>query len=173
MSDGSIEILGQKLAYPTSWHGTAAVLAVCVSLVVVASFAKDWATPEVLDKLKGIASYSEEQDKTTKELVEAVAKLTLQLNELESRVSKGAVKGSNAAESNEIKIGQIQRQIELSRLRERLATQKLLKYATISPLVDSETDLSQQVQQLQKQQSQQQQIQQDLSSKLQQLQAVP
>jgi hypothetical protein len=173
MSEGSIEILGQKLAYPTSRHGTAAVLAVCVSLVFIASFAKDWATPEVLDKLKGIASYSEEQDKTTKELVETVAKLTLQLNELEGKVSKGAAKGSNAAESKEFKIGQIQRQIELSKLRERFATQNLLRHATISPLVNSETDLLQQVQQLQRQQSQQQQIQEDLTLKLEQLQDGP
>jgi hypothetical protein len=173
MADGSIEILGQKLAYPTSWHGTATVLTVCVSLVIVAFIAKGWATPEVIDKLKGIANYSEEQDKTTKDLVETVSRLTLQLGELEDKVSKGVATSSNATERNKVKAGQIQRQIELSKLRERLAAQNLSKSATISPLVNPEIDFSQQIQQFQQQQSQQQQIQQNLSSELQQLQAVP
>jgi hypothetical protein len=173
MSNGTIEILGQKLSYPTSWHGTAAVLIVCVSLVVVVFIVKDWATPEVLDKLKGIADYSEEQDETTKDLVETVAKLTAQLNELEGKMSKGNVTGSNVAESKKVKIGQIQREIDISKLRERLAAQNLLRSRTFSPSTDSTIDSSKRIQSFQQQQLRQQQLQQDLSTELQQLQVEP
>ncbi|MDR2208546.1 MAG: hypothetical protein LBE22_06210 [Azoarcus sp.] len=173
MSNGTIEILGQRFSYPTSWHGTAAVLAVCVSLVVVVFVVKDWATPEVLDKLRGIADYSEEQDETTKDLVETVAKLTAQINELEGRVPQESATGSNAAESNKVKIGRLQREIDISKLRERLATQNLLRPRPISPSTDSTIDSSKRIQSYQQQQLRQQQLQQALSTELQQLQVEP
>lgn|GEM_PF-6095438 len=172
MADGTIEILGQKLAYPTSWHGTAAVFVVCISLIGISFIAKGWATPEILDKLRGVANYSEEQDKTIKELVETSAKLTAQLSELEGRLAEGDAAIGSATE-NEIKIGQIERQIDISKLREQLATQNLFKSSTISPLVNPSSDFSQQAQLFQQQQTQQQQLQQDLSSELQQLQKTP
>jgi hypothetical protein len=36
MGEYSIEILGQKFSYPTTWQGTASILVVCLALVAIA-----------------------------------------------------------------------------------------------------------------------------------------
>ena len=53
-SSCSIEMLGQKLSYPTTWHGTAAAPSVCVAISAITYMVRGWATPDTLTALRGI-----------------------------------------------------------------------------------------------------------------------
>lgn len=61
MTEGTIGILGQKLSYPTTWHGKASVLVVGSAITIITVLLVGWATPEVLRGIKGLNSTSEQQ----------------------------------------------------------------------------------------------------------------
>lgn len=165
MADGTIEILGQKLSYPTSWHGTAAVAIVCGALVAILFIVKGWATPETLDKLKDVVNYSQVQGATTENLVNTVAKLNERISAIES---KQIVK--NDRQIGTVKVDQLQSQIDISKLKEQVAKQNVIKYSSVAPLVSPDVDQTDQIQKYKQQEMLEKSLQNDLSSKLIQLQ---
>jgi len=170
MSDGSIEILGQKLAYPTTWYATVAVMIVCVALVIIAYLAKGWATPEILDGIKGITNFSAEQEKTITGLVENVEKLSIQMNALEQKVANAGTESLDESAKAALTKNQLERGLSISRLKEQLTNQSIVRLQEVVLAVKSEPKIEQQVQQYQIQQQQEVQQQQQIQDQLQQIQ---
>ena len=84
MSENNIEILGQKLSYPTTWHGTTAVLFLCIALVIIALLFKGWATPDTINAVKGLYADASVQDEVNQQLLKKIKLLTERINTLES-----------------------------------------------------------------------------------------
>lgn len=85
MSDNSIEILGQKLAYPNSWQGVSAVFCVCVALVIIAWIFTRWVNPE---KVLAFTRYASLQEQKVTKLQEANKVLLNQIGELEEQLAE-------------------------------------------------------------------------------------
>ena len=81
MSDNTIEVLGQKLSYPTTWQGTAAVLIVCVCMAFLAYTL----TPSQIDSYANLLEGKTEQ-KINDELLNTNNQLNTQIEELQSQV---------------------------------------------------------------------------------------
>lgn len=168
----NIEILGQKLSYPTTWQGAAAVLILCIALTAIAYIAKGWATPEVISGLAGLNTTTKQQEGINNSLLDNINKLSVKVASLELNLIK-ATKKVDAGESGEptqaeadsLKREVEKRQFEISRLREKIAVQSLVRLQRVAPIVQSEPVIQQQIQQQQQVQQQQQQIQEQLQEK--------
>jgi len=84
MSQEINEIMGQKLAYPSTWQGAATVFSICVAFVLIAYIFKAWATPDNINALKGLYAGTAVQDKLNEELVKKVQSLTERIALLEN-----------------------------------------------------------------------------------------
>ena len=175
MPDNTIEIFGQKLSYPTTWHGASAVLVVCIAITVIAVIAKGWATPEVIRGLNGLNETSKEQESINVSLVNNIEALSAKLENLEARFGNAAEEGEEIAagapaSTPDMGTGRdrqsLEHQLELSKLKGQLANQSLIRLKQVAPVVQPDQALQQQVQQFeqiqQTQQFQQQQIQQQI-----------
>lgn len=170
MSDGTIEVLGQKLSYPTNWQGVAAVTVVCVAFTVIAYIAKGWATPEVLQGLSGLASTTKEQESINKNLLSNIEQLSAKIVALEKAAAGAQISSTPAAaKESEDAVARraLEQQLSISKLREQLADQRLTRLQKVTPIVQPEQDIQRQVQQVQNIQQQQQLIQQQIQQKIQ------
>jgi len=86
MTTNNIEILGQKLSYPETWHGMIAVLLVCLTLFGITSITLGWATPEILQGLKGLTETSMVQQKVNEDLLVNIRLLSTRIQELEHQI---------------------------------------------------------------------------------------
>lgn len=171
MEDQRIEILGQKLAYPTTVYGTTAVLFLCIALVIIAKIAADWASPEALAEARALLA-----DETAKssEIASVNAELLSQISTLQTKLlqQSSTSRSTSSAEKPE----DIEQHLEQLRVRREQAYTKLLENqkaraktaTTISAQPNAQSDIriytgqqQQQQQQFEKQleQIQQQQIQ--------------
>ncbi len=123
MEDQRIEILGQKLAYPTTVYGTTAVLFLCIALVIIAKIAADWASPEALAEARALladeTAKSSEISSVNAELLSQIATLQTKLLQQSSTSSVS----SNAAEAPE----DIEQHLERLRVRREQAYTTLLE----------------------------------------------
>lgn len=169
MSNDTIEILGQKLSYPTTWYGTVSVFAVCLTIAAIFFMAKGWATPENMNELKGIINYSENQKDVADTLVRSVDDINNKITDLESKLIKLS-SNNDPLLKKEIEVGQVLREIDISKLKEQNARQNYTWSENVAPLVFPAQDFSQKIELFKQEQIKQQQIQQDLSSRLRELQ---
>ncbi len=179
MSDDNIEILGQKLSYPKTWHGMMAVLFVCITFFAIAYLVKGWATPEILRGLKGLNATSEEQEKINTKIIGQLDTLTKRITSVETNAitisnnSESTTTGSkDKPDKSKIQYNSLLQFLELSKLKEDVNNQSLSRLENVALIVEPASlvnqkierhqEISQQVRVQQKQiQQQQQQIQQE------------
>ncbi|QLE97464.1 hypothetical protein [Neptunomonas phycophila] len=89
MSEHSIEILGQKLSYPSNWHGVAAVFIVCSSIVAISYFLDEKRIGAIGKAVAGVKSALQESEasnikaqETIKNQAQEIENLTQALSEL-------------------------------------------------------------------------------------------
>jgi len=98
MSEHSIEVLGQKFSYPSTWHGTVSILIVCASISFIA-YALE---PEQINSYGGW--FGSESDKKIEEgLVDLNKKQSEQIVTLKAEVSR-LTTIANLAEDDKNKI---------------------------------------------------------------------
>lgn len=160
--DCNIEILGQKLSYPSTWHGTAAILIVCICIVAVAFVFKEWATPENLDATRGLLyKTSKKQEDVNRGLVDRIDNLTkkvsaLEINNIEAESpNNSGPSGTNRTELEEAKKNALRERLEVINLRKKLSDQKLTRLKEIAPGIKPEKVIEQQIHAARKEQEEQ------------------
>jgi len=164
MSDNTIEILGQKFSYPTTWQGTSSVLIICLCVSFLGY---------TLDA-KQIDSYSNLLNGTTErafnESLETIAKLNSDIEGMQSTINQLTEKANLADEEKQ----EVYSKLEAERQSREKALVNLnnLQSARVSELNTAYQNLSPQQQQQQQQiwSMQGQQIQQQLGNVQQQQQ---
>jgi len=177
MSDGTIELFGQKLSYPATWQGTTAVFIVCTAITIIAFMAKGWATPEVMASLN---SNTKQQENINESIVSQLEDVYTKLSLLESSKEIAATQepGQPAADSvSAAEVAATAREIEalnsqlaISQLKEQITNQRLGRLENVAAKVEPEAVVLGQLKQIQQQQQQQQQLQQQQQQQQQQLQ---
>ena len=119
MDDSRIEILGQKLAYPSTVYGAFAVGFVSLALVLIAWIVASWATPEALSATRTLLAQEAEKNS---EIVAVNKELLSQLEELESKLISKVSTGASETTDAEINA-----ELERLRTRREQAYQKLLE----------------------------------------------
>ena len=171
-----IEVLGQKLSYPTTVYGCVAVLFFCIALVSVAKIAADWATPEALSEVRSLLA-----DETAKsaEIADLNEELLYQVSELQTKLLSKPYDRNSTADPQASNDMALELDLEKLRVRREQAYLKLLedqkvRADTAAANEDNKPELriysDQQQQQQQQFESQLQQIQQQQQQIQQQMQ---
>lgn len=164
MQGNSIEFLGQKVSYPTTWHGTVAVLIVCVCVAFL-GYSLD---KERIDSWSGVVNNNAE--KAYNDALLTINKKDQQIQVLTNKITELTLQ-ANLDKNQKIALNQ---DLESSRVEAEIATKALA--ASQKQKVDEwnrikeNMPLPQQQQQQNQFVNQQQQIQQQLQSLKQQQQ---
>ncbi|WP_017445694.1 hypothetical protein [Gayadomonas joobiniege] len=97
MADNSIEVLGQKFCYPTTWQGTLSVFIVCVCIGFL-GYVLD------ADKINSYSSlFNGKTEEAYNESIETIAKLNQQIEEMQGTINN-LTKKSNLATEEKVEI---------------------------------------------------------------------
>ncbi len=164
MSDNSIEILGQKIGYPTTWQGTFSVLIICGCI----SFLGYTLDPSDIDSYSALFSGTSEQ--AYNESLTTISKLNSDIEEMQITINELTEK-ANLAEAEKLAVFNKLEEDRKSR-EEALVTLNNLQNARVAELNQVQRSLPPQQQQQQQQYLilQGQQIQQQLGNVQQQQQ---